>query len=291
MSSDDKEDKFTSSAKGAVGFVGELVRVAGDNPDTRHAGRELGKAALTLAKTINVCLLPLAAINFGAEKARAYFNGPFPDQLAEKAKGIPQENIVEPKASIAGPALQGLAFSHEETNLREMYLNLLRTAMDSRVADCAHPAFVEVIKQLQAKEAELLEPALVSHGVSLLELRYTSKSDNGYKVFATHVAPLTDTETGEQVSIPNFPAMVDNWVRLGLVDVKYDAWFSSESRYSFIEERPEVKELRAKFPADAWSLKIQRGKLMRTAFGELFAQAVGLHDGAPLSASEQPPPA
>jgi len=59
----------------------------------------------------------------------------------EKAAGIPPEHVVEPKASIAGPALQALAFSHEEPDLREMYLNLLRASMDARTAKVAHPAF------------------------------------------------------------------------------------------------------------------------------------------------------
>jgi hypothetical protein len=58
-----------------------------------------------LPKAINNALLPLAAINFAFDKARAYFAEKFRQDLSEKAAAIPPEQIVEPRASIAGPAL------------------------------------------------------------------------------------------------------------------------------------------------------------------------------------------
>ncbi len=41
-----------------------------------------------------------------------------------------------------------------------MYLNLLASAMDDRVAKSVHPGFVEIIKQLNANEAKLLRTVL-----------------------------------------------------------------------------------------------------------------------------------
>jgi|TARA_B110000971_G_scaffold115823_1_gene118708 hypothetical protein len=67
-----------------------------------------------------------------------------------------------PKASIAGPTLQGLAFTHKEINLKEVFLNLLATSMDNRKANVAHPAFVEIVKQLNSEEAGLVRGILQS---------------------------------------------------------------------------------------------------------------------------------
>src|SRR4051812_17388195 len=108
------------NAKDGIAVLGEVIKAAGDNPDVKAAGAQLGKTALTITKTINNALLPLAAVNFAFEKAKAYFAGPFQDDMAEKAASIPEEDIIEPKASIAGPALQGLAFAHEEANLKAL---------------------------------------------------------------------------------------------------------------------------------------------------------------------------
>ncbi len=135
----------------------ELIKDAAANPDIRAAGQHLAGGVLTVAKTLSTVLLPLAALNFGIEKARRYFNETFPDEFGAKAANIPQENIVEPKSSIAGPALQALAFSHEEENLKEMYLTLLANAVDSRSAATVHPSFVHIIQQLTPPEARILK--------------------------------------------------------------------------------------------------------------------------------------
>ena len=118
-------------------IVGKVIEAAGENPDVKAAGTELAQASLTIAKTINNALLPLAAVNFAFDKARTYFAERFQSDLAAKAAAIPPDQIVEPKAFIAGPALQGLAFSHEEPDLKEMYLSLLASAMDGRVSSSA----------------------------------------------------------------------------------------------------------------------------------------------------------
>jgi hypothetical protein len=156
------EDNPIKAAHEGVSLVAAVIKAAGDNPQVKEAASNLGQAAVTLTKTINNVLVPLAAINFAFDKARAYFSGKFQQEIAEKAKAIPEEHIVEPKASIAGPTLQGLALTHEEPDLKEMYLNLLATAMDGRAANLAHPAFVEIIKQLDSKDARLIREPLQS---------------------------------------------------------------------------------------------------------------------------------
>src|SRR5450759_490020 len=83
-----------------------------------------------------------------------YFETTFANDLAEKMVEVPQEEIVTPKVSVVAPAVQGLSYSLDEPNLKEMYLNLLAGASDQRRANKAHPSFAEIIKQLSADEAE-----------------------------------------------------------------------------------------------------------------------------------------
>lgn len=49
---------------------------------------------------------------------------------------------------IAGPTLEALRYTYDETELREMYENLLASAMDTRIVNQAVPSFVDAIKQM-----------------------------------------------------------------------------------------------------------------------------------------------
>ncbi len=115
-------------------------------------GKELAKAGVTLAKTINVALAPLRGMVWGYEKFEEIV---FP----ELGKRFEQKlhRLVTPKPNIAVPALEAMRYSADEPELRRMYVNLLETAMDKETAEKAHSAFVEIIRQLMPDEARVLE--------------------------------------------------------------------------------------------------------------------------------------
>jgi hypothetical protein len=269
-------DESIKTAKDGIALVGEIIKAAGDNPNVKEAGSNLGETALTITKTINNVLLPLAAVNFAFDKARIYFAGKFQQDLSQKTSAIPPEQIIEPKASIAGPTLQGLAFTHEEANLKDMYLSLLATAMDGRVAAEAHPAFVEIIKQLNSDEANLIRGALQSQfAIPIVELRLELGAQ-GWNMLAKHIVNLTNQETGAPIEDPKFPAMVDNWIRLGLVEVDYTTHMTETTKYDWVDKRPEVIRLRLQNENETKKVGITKGIIIRTALGIQFAKAVGL---------------
>ena len=265
------EDDTIKTATSVVALMGELIKAAGDNPEVKEAGKNLGKTALTITKAINNALLPLAAVNFGFDKAKKYFSEKFEQDLSDKVTAIPIEHILEPKASIAGPALQGLAFAHEELNLKDMYLSLLATAMDGRVASEAHPAFVEIIKQLDSEEASAIRKILQTpHFFSIVEVLLYS--NNGLRTVVKHMLDSVDIP----IENPKRAAMVDNWIRLGLVDVNYDRTLAGIDAYAWVSNMPELLRCRQKYENDTDTLDFRRGIIGRTAFGEQFAKVVGL---------------
>lgn len=274
MSNDDP----LKTAKDGISLVSEIIKAAGDNPNVKEAAGNLGQSAVTLTKTINNALLPLAAINFAFDRARAYFNGRFQQDLSEKASKIPAEAMVEPKASIAGPTLQGLAFTHEEPGLKDMYLNLLATAMDGRISITAHPAFVEIIKQLDAEDADLMRGALRSStAIPIAQMRLTTVGEQGYQIVATHLLNLRGGPDQKMpIENPRLPAMIDNWSRLGLVEVDYNQHLTGVASYEWIEQRPEVFRLRQERETETVKVTHQKGVLIRTQLGLRFASAVGL---------------
>lgn len=272
------DDDSIGNAKNGIAALGELIKTAGDSPHAKEAANNIGQTAVTLTKTINNVLLPLAAVNFAFDKARAYFNGKFQQDLGEKTANIPPENVVDPKASIAGPALQGLAFTHEETSLKDMYLNLLATSMDGRIASTAHPAFVEIIKQLDAEDADLIRGALrTPAAIPIAQIRLTTSGQQGYLVIATHLLNLRGgPQQMIQIENPNIPALIDNWCRLGLVEVDYNQHLTEPTSYEWVEQRPEMIRLKKERETDTQKVIHQMGILIRTQLGARFASAVGL---------------
>jgi len=271
------EDDPIKVAHEGISLVAEVIKAAGDNQQVKEAASNLGQTAVTLTKTINNVLVPLAAINFAFDKARIYFSGKFQQEIAEKAEAIPAEHIVEPKASIAGPTLQGLAFTHEEPNLKEMYLNLLATAMDGRAANLAHPAFVEIIKQLDSEDARLIREALQSPiALPIVQIHRKLKGGTVYNLLVQHLLDLTDSTTGEPVEDPQLPAMVDNWIRLGLIEVTYDKHLADLTKYLWVDLRPEYLRLSQNPQPDEATVEYVKGILRRTELGKRFAKAIGL---------------
>ncbi|CAE6784101.1 hypothetical protein R69746_04426 [Paraburkholderia aspalathi] len=283
MSDDDSANPM-ETAKGAVELVGAVIKIAGDHPDVKAAGGNLAKSAKTLTEFINVGLLPIAAINYGYDKARSYFEKRFSADVETAAGNIPPENLQEPASSVIGPVLQGLAFTHEDDNLKDMYLRLIATAMDSRHAKKAHPAFAEIIRQLSGFEAGLLKTTLANLALPIVEIRmgtYDEKMQfskfsfpSSYRTLQTHVLPLGNADGTPFVS-QELPAMVDNWVRLGLVSVSYDTSFTVENSYDWVKTRPEFLYWVPQDAPPLAKLDMAKGQLKSTAFGLQFATVIG----------------
>jgi len=94
---------------------------------------------------------------------------------------------------------------------------------------------------------------------------------------------VTELETGQPFENPKLPVMVDNWIRLGLVDVTYMESLQNEGpmvRYKWAQERPEFKRVEANIqqsPKLAGATVVAaRGIFRNTAFGNAFYRAVGL---------------
>ena len=144
-----EENNIEATINAATGLLKE-VPIYQDA--LQPAAKELGMALLTVAKTVNVALAPVSALVWGYDKIKEFAA----TRLTEKLKEVPEENIVTPDATIAGPALEALKYTGHKEELAEMYASLLATAMNVDTRDNAHPSFVEIIKQLSPDEAKLI---------------------------------------------------------------------------------------------------------------------------------------
>lgn len=129
--------------------------------------KQVGKALETVGKAINVALAPVGALVWGYEKCQDFIS----TKVADRLKDIPPEDIITPKPNVAGPAIEALRYTGHEEVLSDLYANLLASSMDRKTASGAHPAFVEIIKQLTPDEAKLVKLFTADRAYALLSLR------------------------------------------------------------------------------------------------------------------------
>jgi hypothetical protein len=149
--------------------------------------------------------------------------------------------------------------------------------MDARRADSAHPAFVEIIKQLDGRESVLLAGVLKFPGpIPIIQIRSSRPSENGWILMRNHIIDLNDDATNLPIVEPRIGQMVDNWIRLGLVEVHYDLWLTNANAYAWVTKRPELQQCESESAGRQANIFHQQGFIKRTDLGSAFARAVSM---------------
>jgi hypothetical protein len=235
-----------------------------------HSAAEAQARRLAVKQEVLLKLWQPFAKWFGVSEA--YFRTDFAGDLAAKMVDVPESDIVAPQISVAAPAVQGLSYSLEEPDLKEMYLNLLAGASDKRRVAGAHPSFAEIIKQLSPEEARLLQVCLKHETVAIVQIRLEEEGQGGYSVILDNVVGLFNPTTGQPLHEPRLAVWIDNWERLGLVRVRYDQWLVDPRAYDWVDGRPEMVAAKANAPEG--KVTAANGTLVRTNFGSQFQAAV-----------------
>lgn len=273
-----------------------LLEEAKGSKELRHAARQRAHRLAVRETFMNKLFAPLARlVNMKAD----YFDGDeFAEDMARKTAHLGEDRIVEPKANVAAQAMQGLGFSLDDPDLKEMYLNLLATASTKGRDHQAHPAFAEIIRQLTSEEASALVPVLAPGSRPMCRMHKTTSGQEGSTPIINHYLNLT--ALGITPTEPaKLAAWVDNWVRLGLVEAAYDRFLTAENAYEWVESDRLYGRLTAQAAAvstanaDAPDISIgyDRGFLSPTAFGMQFRDAVMSFEAPSPLAEEQAPSA
>jgi hypothetical protein len=260
-----EENKIRDAADAVKGIV-EAVPIYQDA--LQPAAKELGKGLETVAKTIHIAIAPIAALVWGYEQIRDFVT----NRVAEKLKGIPQERIQTPSATVAGPALEALRWTGHDENLRELYANLLATSIDSATAATAHPAFVDMIKNMAPDEAKIMKFLATRTPYPVVDLKVNFKEDGGFIILSRHFS-LIGRDAGCQH--PQFATnYLDNLSRLGLIEVPFGFFIKDEKAYAAIEADPEVLKFREQCAAnDKVAFHIDKKKADVTNLGKQFIAA------------------
>lgn len=222
--------------------------------------QQTGKALGTVGEAVNAALVPLRGFVWGMKKIEVWVK----TTLEEKLKNVPHDRIITPAANVAGPIVEAMRFVGEQPELREMYANLLATSMDSDTAQNAHPAFVEVIRQITPDEARIV--ALLGlqgmAGVLTVESVLTSEFDVHSEL--TRIA-------GIECEVPQLArSYIDNLKRLGIVEAS--DLFEADSYYT-PDMPPAITAFLQRLDNDGQGASYTLYDIALTALGDLFYSA------------------
>lgn len=236
---------------------------------SQGAGKELGEAALIVAKSVKKLVAPLGAIIWGYEKIEAFLVG----EVAKRLKNVPDENRISPEITIGGPIIEALRFAGQNDELRDMFANLLATSMDSETASKAHPAFGEFIKQLSPDEALILKYFAKDNvdAVPVLDVRKFKAGDGGYSILIrnfTHLGKLAGCDHDHLVQ-----SYVDNLCRLEICSAP-ESYIIEKNSYEPLENDAGVLSIiKGATKEEGITTKFHRRMLEVTTFGKQFIHA------------------
>lgn len=158
-------------------------------------------------------------------------------KIEQKTQSIPEENLIEPKLHIIGPAIEASKYYIESDILQELFANLIASSIDNRKAGKTHPSFVEVIKQLSPLDAINLD--LLQGKIKLPIAQYVTTSSDR-KPFLTHNTNVFISNAKVE-NVQMNAVSLDNLTRLGLVKLDYTRTLSGFD-YGKFKDTKEYKQ-------------------------------------------------
>ncbi|WP_018692540.1 DUF4393 domain-containing protein [Algicola sagamiensis] len=195
------------------------------------------------------------------------------DRLANYIKkslnSVPEENRISPPESLILPIAEQLKYQEEGNPLTALYLNLLSRAMDKERIGEAHPAFINIIKQLSPDEVLILKQIATHSRFYFFRFREGVIHDidtvskylediNLCKDVKDKVINLT-FQSGSIAQPEHFSTFIEHMVSLGLII--YNVQLKSDKMFDDLD------------PNTADNLCNPLCQLHLTKVGEMFFQA------------------
>jgi len=179
------------------------------------------------------------------------------------ARGVPAEDLTAPRLDIAVPAIEAMRYSA----LKDEMAVLIASTMDARLAHEAHPAFIEIIKQLTLDEVHILS-ALPPAG-QVLPMVNITYVDRGDRVFSSLRYVIPERIAMTCAARRPIPSYIDNLLRLNLIASPSNLGISEERPYRDLLAQTFIADMDARQPAHI-KAEIERRVITLTDFGDKF---------------------
>jgi Abortive infection alpha len=251
-------EEFSNSAQGAGAVVG-------------LAAKEGATALLTVTQALNALISPLKLLIVAEQVVREKFL----PLVGERVRHIPEERRIAPPVMIAGPTIEAAKFVTDEPDLAAMFANLLTTAMDKETAGSAHPAFIEILKQLSADEARILRyfSAEPHRNYPVIDVNANRKHGGGFRILSSNFSLIGVNAKIARISMT--AVYLENLCRLGLCAMPVGSSINSEAEYLPLETDAKLLKYKTEFEAKNQDrlVEFNRKVLHITVYGHQFLDA------------------
>lgn len=259
-----------------------LLNAATDNAEivkdvysdaVKPATQEIGKALVEpikgvtrIGRLLNAICLPIDTWILNRE----YSLKETAKLLEKKLEEIPDEKLVTPPNYVFVPALQAISVSIDNEVLRDMYANLLAKSIYVETSTQAHPAYVDIIRQMSPIDAIIFNKIVNSQNALPTKEFYVVDKANNITIQNNYF--LTNIDSYD---IPIVSASLVNLIRLGLAS-KEEHTLSDQTLYADIDKNIKVCEFceseKIKLINDPENqiMFFKNTSLFLTAFGETF---------------------
>lgn len=183
----------------------------------------------------NIVLYPIKKANLKMK----YNLDKFQEDMEEKLKDIPKENIKEPSIRLTTSVLENLRYSYDDEEIRDMYENLLAGSMDSRKSNKSHISYSETIKNIDTLDATIFNSIFRNNQFPCAFIRFLTKNRERYY---THVMPYVFAPELNELENPfSVSSSLVNLDRLGLIKIEKNQ-FILNTDYSLMKNDSFYKE-------------------------------------------------
>jgi Abortive infection alpha len=232
-------------------------------------GKEIGEVSVKVGRML---LLPIKGLVGGLERVGAWLGA----GVTTRLKNVPEDKIVAPSARVAVPAVQALVYSMDDELIRELFANLLASDMNADKKSSAHPAFVEIVKEMRSEDARVFLKIMESP-----EYRYVVSLAGSGLLHFTDVEFSFDVDGMDRF---NIAYSLDNLQRLALVEMQPNKGpvgdRFTERRESAMARRREMADSFNKAPEGKiggmqgpFSVHVEQSGIYTTGFGVEFWKA------------------
>lgn len=161
-------------------------------------------------------------------------------KLREELEKIPDENIIMPKASMVGPAIENMfKYDLEEDYIIEAFSKLIAASMDKDEANKVHPLLFKIVEQMSPLDAKVFKSIFADqYGTAYTIQPEQAFSTTGFffRAYHNYEIVLLDPETFSYDNLAMLCRAYDSIIymsNLGLLgkgrDVKYNIYSPNAS--------------------------------------------------------------
>jgi hypothetical protein len=258
-----KDTNIKSTIEAVTGLV-QAVPIYQDA--LQPAAKQIGASLETVTKVVNIALLPLRSVVWGYEQIGDWLT----NTVAKKLSEVPQENIVTPPLTIAGPTVDAMRYSSDQEELRELYANLIATSMNKETAHKAHPGYVDIIKNITTDEVEILKCFVVRDVHACINVSRVANKSIGGVLLSRNYSSFSTFEKLQRKDLA--PSYLDNLCRVGILEIPEGLHIVDTEIYRRLEDT--FNDLKENLALNDSKLDFQRRIIRRTSYGEQFIQNV-----------------